>query len=196
MPPGFLTRHSVPVCERNSVRPHGPLAGGCGAARGDPRSPALPGGAGRRSGKRDGASRARTGDLLSATQTLSQLSYGPVVPSKSSREVEIICPVDPALLTALLAAGSRVAAGTARLGGKSTDRGQRSTPQRHRSHRPYTTASAAPFGLVEMSRSGSRGCRRGGLPICTERVPTARRARRSCRTARPRRPACKPRCRA
>ena len=32
-----------------------------------------------------GASRARTGDLLAASQTLSQLSYGPVVAGKSSR---------------------------------------------------------------------------------------------------------------
>jgi hypothetical protein len=32
----------------------------------------------------DGVSRARTGDLLAASQTLSQLSYGPTGDSKSS----------------------------------------------------------------------------------------------------------------
>ncbi len=42
--PGFLTCRCVPVCERNSVRPHGPLAGGRSAARGGGRSRALPGG--------------------------------------------------------------------------------------------------------------------------------------------------------
>jgi hypothetical protein len=31
---------------------------------------------------------------LAASQSLSQLSYGPWVPSKSSREVEIISPID------------------------------------------------------------------------------------------------------
>jgi hypothetical protein len=32
---GFLARRCVPVGEWDSVRPHGPLAGGCVAARGD-----------------------------------------------------------------------------------------------------------------------------------------------------------------
>jgi hypothetical protein len=37
-------------------------------------------------GKESGASRARTGDLLDAIQTLSQLSYGPVLRSQFSDE--------------------------------------------------------------------------------------------------------------
>src|SRR6266576_2169872 len=40
-----------------------------------------------------GASRARTGDLLAASQTLSQLSYGPARP-KCSGEFEIFGPVN------------------------------------------------------------------------------------------------------
>ena len=41
----------------------------------------------------DGASRARTGDLLRATQALSQLSYGPEG-VKSSAEFEVTGPID------------------------------------------------------------------------------------------------------
>src|SRR5512133_1802255 len=42
----------------------------------------------------DGASRARTGDLRAASATLSQLSYGPVVPAQCSAELEILGPVN------------------------------------------------------------------------------------------------------
>jgi transposase len=47
-----------------------------------------------------GASRARTGDLLSARQTLSQLSYGPVA-AQCSGEFEVLGPVDPPSLIVL-----------------------------------------------------------------------------------------------
>jgi hypothetical protein len=54
-----------------------------------------------RGGLRGGASRARTGDLLTASQTLSQLSYGPVeVPAKCSREIEVVRPTYPEPLVA------------------------------------------------------------------------------------------------
>src|SRR5213076_1626894 len=46
------------------------------------------------SGLHDGASRARTGDLLRATQALSQLSYGPVRVGQFSRELVIGRPID------------------------------------------------------------------------------------------------------
>ena len=39
--------------------------------------------------RKSGASRARTGDLLDAIQTLSQLSYGPVRAAKCSPELEV-----------------------------------------------------------------------------------------------------------
>src|SRR6185437_15780688 len=54
----------------------------------------------RRNRLESGASRARTGDLLAASQTLSQLSYGPV-PAKCSGEFEVLGPVDPASLVVL-----------------------------------------------------------------------------------------------
>jgi hypothetical protein len=44
-----------------------------------------------------GADGDRTRDLLAASQTLSQLSYGPKR-GKCSREVEIVCPIDPSRL--------------------------------------------------------------------------------------------------
>ena len=47
-----------------------------------------------------GASRARTGDLLSARQTLSQLSYGPVA-AQCIGEFEVLCPVDSPRLIVL-----------------------------------------------------------------------------------------------
>src|SRR6266700_1460157 len=47
-----------------------------------------------------GASRARTGDLLSARQTLSQLSYGPVA-TQCIGEFEVLGPVDPPCLVVL-----------------------------------------------------------------------------------------------
>jgi hypothetical protein len=45
----------------------------------------------------NGASRTRTGDLLHAEQTLSQLSYGPAT-AQCSREFEIDRPIDPGSL--------------------------------------------------------------------------------------------------
>src|SRR3954464_10753673 len=42
-----------------------------------------------------GPSRARTSDLLAASQTLSQLSYGPLEPCKCSPELVVPCPPDP-----------------------------------------------------------------------------------------------------
>ena len=42
----------------------------------------------------DGARRARTADLLRATQALFQLSYGPLLLFQFSREVEVIRPID------------------------------------------------------------------------------------------------------
>src|SRR6266542_1918881 len=48
---------------------------------------------GGRGGSESGASRARTGDLLDAIQTLSQLSYGPVT-LKCNLELEVPGPVD------------------------------------------------------------------------------------------------------
>src|SRR5262249_7494534 len=42
-----------------------------------------------------GPSRARTGDLVAASDALSQLSYGPLEPLQCSSELEIPRPVDP-----------------------------------------------------------------------------------------------------
>ena len=47
----------------------------------------------------DGADGARTRDLLAASQTLSQLSYGPSMVVQSSREPEVVRPVDSTRLT-------------------------------------------------------------------------------------------------
>jgi hypothetical protein len=52
-------------------------------------------------GEESGASRARTGDLQSATLALSQLSYGPVVRRQCSRELKILGPVNPKPLVVL-----------------------------------------------------------------------------------------------
>lgn len=43
----------------------------------------------------NGADGTRTRALLAASQSLSQLSYGPLLPSKCSREVEVVCPIYP-----------------------------------------------------------------------------------------------------
>jgi hypothetical protein len=51
--------------------------------------------------EKSGADGARTRDLESATLALSQLSYGPLVPSKCSGEIEVVRPVDtPPLVVA------------------------------------------------------------------------------------------------
>ena len=42
----------------------------------------------------DGADGTRTRGLLAASQSLSQLSYGPSMVSQSSREVEVVCPIN------------------------------------------------------------------------------------------------------
>ena len=46
----------------------------------------------------DGADGTRTRGLLAASQSLSQLSYGPSMVSQSSREVEVVGPIDAASL--------------------------------------------------------------------------------------------------
>src|SRR4051812_19525428 len=51
-----------------------------------------------RGGLSGGPSRARTGDLLAASQTLSQLSYGPRQRRQCSPELELTRPSDPRFL--------------------------------------------------------------------------------------------------
>jgi hypothetical protein len=51
-----------------------------------------------RRGSGDGAEGDRTPDLQSATLALSQLSYGPLVPSKCSLEIEVVRPINAPLL--------------------------------------------------------------------------------------------------